>query len=136
MADKNTILIIDDDEDYRASTRALLEGEGYEVREAPCGREGIEQARSIKPDLIVLDIMMESPVEGYTVVQALKFHGEYTDVAEIPIVMVSSVREDPANLFPMAGDVPLITPDAYMTKPLDIAEFLRRVAGLLEAKAD
>ena len=131
MADRRTILIIDDDEDYRASTRAMLESEGYEVLEAPGGREGIECARTVKPDLIVLDIMMESPVEGYTVVQALKFHGEYTDVAEIPIVMVSSVREDPANLFPMAGDVPLITPDAYMTKPLDVPKFLECVRQML-----
>ena len=88
MADKHRILIIDDDADYCASTRALLEGECYEVDEANSGRSGIELVRATRPDLIVLDIMMESPVEGYTVVQALKFHGEYSDVAEIPIVMV------------------------------------------------
>ena len=131
MADKQRILIIDDDADYCASTRALLEGEGYEVDEADSGRSGIERVRATRPDLIVLDIMMESPVEGYTVVQALKFHGEYSDVSDIPIVMVSSIKEDPTALFPTAGDVPLITPDAYFAKPLEIPKFLESVRQML-----
>ena len=131
MADKARILIVDDDEDYRASTRALLEGEGYEVVEATSGREGREAAHTTRPDLIVLDIMMESPVEGYTVVQALKFHDEFSDAAEIPVVMVSSIKEDPTNLFPMAGDVPMITPDAYFAKPLEIEKFLECVRQIL-----
>jgi two-component system alkaline phosphatase synthesis response regulator PhoP len=131
MADKRKILIIDDDEDYLASTRALLEGEGYEVSEALSGREGLDAARAQKPDLIVLDIMMESPVEGYTVVQAMKFHDEYSDVASIPVVMVSSIQEDPSSRFPMAGDLPMITPDAYFAKPLEVPKFLECVRQML-----
>ena len=87
MAGKAKILIIDDDDDYFASTQALLEGEGHEVSRADCGRAGLAAARDERPDLIILDIMMESPVEGYTVVQALKFRDEYQDVADIPVVM-------------------------------------------------
>ena len=131
MADKRKILVIDDDEDYLASARALLEGEGYEVSQATSGHEGLGAARTGKPDLIVLDIMMESPVEGYTVVQALKFRDEYSDVAPIPVVMVSSIQEDPGSLFPMAGDLPMITPDAYFTKPLDVPKFLECVRQML-----
>jgi len=125
------ILIIDDDADYRASTRALLEGEGYQVKEADCGKAGLEAARSLNPDLIVLDIMMESPVEGYSVVQALKHRSEYQDVKEIPVLMVSSVSDDPSTLFGMTGEVDLITPDAYLTKPLDIPHFLQYVERML-----
>jgi len=132
MPKKHTILIVDDDKDYRASTRALLEGEGYTVIEAGSGREGRELAASAHPDLIVLDIMMESPVEGYTVVQALKFQNHSEGVREIPILMVSSVRDDPATLFPMAREMPAITPDAYLTKPIDIAKFLGSVQAMLE----
>jgi CheY-like chemotaxis protein len=124
MPDEHRILIIDDDQDYRTSMRALLEGEGFQVAEAPSGAEGLAAALADKPDLIVLDIMMESPVEGYSVVQALRFHDEYRDLASIPVVMVSSVQQDPAALFPMAGDMPTIVPDAYHTKPLDIPTFL------------
>lgn len=133
MADKAKILIIDDDEDYLASTRSLLEGEGYEVSVATSGHDGLDAARASRPDLIVLDIMMESPVEGYTVVQALKFHDEYGDVAQIPIVMVSSIQDDPTSRFPMAAEVPLITPDAYFAKPLEIPKFLECVRQMLGA---
>ena len=132
MADKTRILIIDDDADYRASTRALLEGEGYEVSEATGGSEGVEAVRTQRPDLIVLDIMMESPIEGYTVVHALKHVSEQDGLAEIPIVMVSSVSEDPANFFPMAGEAALITPDAYFTKPIEIPRFLECVRRMLD----
>ena len=131
MAGTAKILIIDDDEDYRTSTRALLEGEGHEVLEAPCGAKGLEAVRANMPDLIILDIMMESPVEGYTVVQALKHREEYDDVSHIPIIMVSSVTEDPTTLFPMSGDVSMIMPDAYFTKPLEIAKFLPCVLRML-----
>ena len=75
--------------------------------------------------------MMESPVEGYSVVQALKFREEYEDLAEIPVVMVSSVQQDPASLFPMAGELSMVTPDAYFTKPLDIPRFLQFVQRVL-----
>ena len=135
MPGKAKILIVDDDEDYCASTRALLESEGYEVREAASGREGLAAAESYKPDLIVLDIMMESPVEGYTVVQALKHRDEYVQVREIPVLMVSAVQDDPTSLFPMAGEVEMITPDAYLTKPLDIPKFLEYVRNMLGEKA-
>jgi len=131
MSEKTTILIIDDDDDYRASTRALLEGEGYEVREAITGREGRDAAKTVLPDLIVVDIMMESPVEGYSVVQALKFGEDDNEVADIPIIMVSSIHEDPTNLFPMAEGMPMITPDAYFTKPIEVSPFLECVKRML-----
>jgi DNA-binding response OmpR family regulator len=123
------ILIIDDDSDFRAATRVTLEAAGYDVDEAPSAREGLDAARRTKPDLIVLDIMMESPIEGYSTVHALHADAE---TADIPIVMVSSIQDDPNTLFPMAGDVPMITPDAYFTKPLDLEPFLdciRRMIG-------
>ncbi|MFH1748298.1 MAG: response regulator [Planctomycetota bacterium] len=132
MAEKARILIIDDDDDYRASTRALLEGEGYEVEEASTGRAGCAAARANPPDLIVLDIMMESPVEGYTTVHALKFLDEESELADVPILMVSSVQDDPSTLFPMSSDTAMITPDAYLTKPLDIPKFLEAVRTMLE----
>ena len=92
---------------------------------------GLDAARARTPDLIVLDIMMESPVEGYSVIQALKFRDDYRDLGHIPVVMVSSVQQDPATLFPMAGEVDMITPDAYFTKPLDIEPFLQCVRRML-----
>ncbi len=132
MPKRHKILIIDDDADYRTSTRALLEGEGYEVLEASCGREGLAAMREHRPDLVVLDIMMESLDTGYSISQAIKFVPEFRDLGPIPIVMVSSVGMDPTSLYGWIGDTTPIAPDAYLTKPLDIPAFLARVRELLE----
>lgn len=131
MPECPTVLIIDDDEDYRASTRTLLEGEGYDVIEAAGGRQGLQAVREHRPNLVVLDVMMESIGEGYSVNQAIKFHPEYRDIGPIPIIMVSSVEMDPAGLYDWIGDTSRITPDAYLAKPLDIPEFLACVKRLL-----
>ena len=131
MPDKPRVLIIDDDADYRESTRALLESAGYEVSEAASGREGLALAQTHLPNLIIVDIMMESLSEGYSVVQALKFSRDYRHLANVPILMVSSVQVDPATLFGWIGDTSWITPDDYLTKPLDVAKFLTRVRELL-----
>jgi two-component system KDP operon response regulator KdpE len=128
------ILIIDDDADYRASTRALLEGEGYEVIEAESGAQGLAAARADRPSLIVLDVMMDYLSEGYSVHQALKRSEEYRELRDVPIIMASSVEVDPASLFGWVGNTSAITPDAYMTKPLDIPKFLECIRVLLEKR--
>ncbi|MFX0136007.1 MAG: PleD family two-component system response regulator, partial [Candidatus Hodarchaeota archaeon] len=65
MAENQKILIIDDDEDFRISIRTLLESHNYVVAEAESGKQGLQKIRKEKPDLIVLDIMMETIDEGY-----------------------------------------------------------------------
>lgn len=131
MPRHHKILIIDDDADYRISTRALLEGEGYEVLEASSGGEGLAATREHLPDLIVLDVMMESLNTGYSINQAIKFVPEFRDLGPIPIIMVSSVEMDPGSLYGWIGDTSPIMPDAYLTKPLNIPLFLARVRELL-----
>ncbi len=122
------ILIVDDDSDFCASLTAVLEGAGYSVSIARSGREGIEKARTEKPDLIVLDIMMEHDWAGYEVNQAVKYASE----GDAPhILMVSSIPVDPATRFIHATEAGMVTPDDYLTKPVDIPEFLGKVRSLL-----
>ena len=135
MPDPATILVIDDDDDYRASTRALLEFEGYGVVEARNGQEGLAAARERRPDLVVLDVMMDSINEGYSVNQALKHLPEFREMGPIPVLMASSIELDPSNLFDWVGDAGRISPDVYMTKPLDIRRFLDNVRNLLDAQS-
>jgi len=126
------ILLIDDDEDFRISIRTLLESKNYRVIEAESGKQGLQKLKQEKPDLIVLDIMMETIDEGYSLNQVIKFQKQYEEYKNIPILMVSSIQEDPLSRFPFAaGQVDLITPDHYMTKPVDIPKFLELVKKLL-----
>jgi CheY-like chemotaxis protein len=121
---KRTVLIIDDDRDYRASVKTLLEDAGYRVDTAGSGKEGLSRLRERRPDAIVLDVMMESIVEGYAVNQAIRFQPEFEAYADIPIVMVSSIEESPDERFGRSGDVDMVRPTRYLTKPLDIPLFL------------
>lgn len=133
METRATILIIDDDPDDRAAARALLVESGYRVVEAQSGREGLALAREAHPDLIIVDLMLENLSTGYSVTQALKHSSSYRELAHIPILMVSSVEQSPAELFQWVGDTRWIEPDAYMTKPIDVRSFVRRVDELLAA---
>ena len=128
---RQRVLLIDDDRDFLASTTALLESEGYCVSTATTGKEGLARMTEDVPDLIVLDIIMENDWAGYEVNQRVKFASGFECIRHVPILMVSSVPVDPATRFSRAGEVDMITPDAYLTKPLDIPAFLARVHALL-----
>jgi CheY-like chemotaxis protein len=121
------ILVIDDDQDFRVSVRSLLESQGYVVLEADSGKDGLRKVVEEKPDIIVLDIMMECDTEGYGVNQAIKYQDAYADYRNIPIIMTSSIELSPDERYPMAGELDMIRPDFYLTKPLDIPKFLEVV---------
>lgn len=129
--DRRRVLIIDDDADFLASTIALLENQGYCVSTAASGKEGLARMTEEVPDLIVLDIVMENDWAGYEVNQRVKFASGFECIRHVPILMVSSIPVDPATRFSRAGEVDMVTPDAYLTKPLDIPTFLARIQALL-----
>lgn len=135
MATGLTVLVIDDDEDYCASVQSLLEAEGHEVVVASSGEQGLQEITRSNPDLIVLDIMMESTTEGYVVNQALKFGEEFAAFHDTPIIMVSSIEASPDERYPWAGELGMIRPDWYMTKPLEIPRFLEIVSRAAARKA-
>jgi two-component system, cell cycle response regulator DivK len=120
-----TVLLIDDDSDFRAAVKSLLESHDYNVLEASSGHEGLRMVLEHKPDVILLDIMMETTVEGYGVTHSLKYEDEYAGFRNIPVFMVSSIEESPDERFPVSPEVEMIRPDRYLTKPLDVPEFLR-----------
>ncbi len=131
---KKKILVIDDDKDYCRSVEALLQGEGYEVFCAASGSQGLEMAIEIKPDLIVLDVMMETLWAGYEVSQTLKFRGGYESVRRVPIVMVSAIEEHPAERFARSNDPSIVGPDVYLTKPLEVKGFVDTIRALLKSQ--
>ncbi len=129
MDTRKRVLVIDDDDDFRAVVRTLLLSAGYEVLEAASGREGLEQLADVRPDVVVLDVMMESPYEGYGVNQAIKFQPGYEELRGVPIIMVSSVQQGPEELFLKAeAEAGMVRPDRYLTKPLDVPRFLAAIA--------
>lgn len=131
MGDPKRILLVDDDDDFRTAVQALLQAQGFEVACARSGREGLQRIRERRPDLIVLDVMMEHDFAGYEVTSSLRFSEDPGTTRPVPILMVSSIELDPATRFSRAVEAPMIQPDEYLTKPLDIPRFLETVASLL-----
>ncbi len=116
---KNTILVVDDDDQIRKLLREELEPEGYAVREAQNGKEAIEQVRKELPRLIILDIMMPE-MNGFEAAGILKTEPMSMD---IPIIILSAIEEQEIGYHFGA--------DSYLTKPIDTQKLLQEVATLL-----
>lgn len=120
------ILIIDDDPDFVNATRMVLEKEGYTVTSAPGGKTGIQKALDQQPDLIILDVMMDSVLDGLSTCR--KMHGNPL-TSDIPIVMVTSIANtDYAALFPTDEYIHM---DAFLSKPIDPGVLMKKVQRIL-----
>ncbi len=119
------ILLVEDELNLRELVKARLEENGYEVTVAGDGYQAIFQARRVKPDLIILDLMIPR-LDGYTVCRTLKAS---SDLATVPIIMFTA-RSSPDDMrrgMDMGAD-------AYVTKPFDPATLLAKIEELLKPK--
>lgn len=112
------ILIVDDEEEVRASMREYLESNGFAITEAADGEEALAKAFTEKPDLLLLDLRLPK-VDGYQVCQTLKGN-PITSV--IPIIMVTALN---ATLQKVKGIE--YGADDYIEKPFDLEELLARI---------
>lgn len=116
------ILVVDDDPDFVEIMRTILLTEGYEVVTATSGDQALEQVRSARPDLILLDVMMSTILDGVNVSQELY---DDADLRDIPLVMISSIAStDHADMFPTDQYVHL---DRWLSKPVQPQELLKTV---------
>lgn len=128
--DAKRILLVDDDRDLVASLEAFLTARGYSVAKAHNGKEAYAKIIEQRPDLIVLDVMMDYDEEGMVFASALKTDGPTHD---IPILMLSgfNVHEgvrDKVLASLMGQDMPS---DAFMEKPVRLADLAQRIETLL-----
>lgn len=105
------VLIIDDDEAFRAALGRVFLQEGFEVVEAGCGEEGLEMARETHPSLITLDVVMPG-IDGWTVLRTLKSEPE---LANIPVFLIT-LADDRSQGFALGAT-------EYLPKPIDARRF-------------
>jgi CheY-like chemotaxis protein len=110
---KASVLVIDDDVMVQQLMKAFLVKEGYEVTVAAGGKEGLELAREVAPDVITLDIAMPG-LDGWHVLSALKAD---PNLAEIPVIMLTMVDDKSLGYALGAAE--------YMHKPIDRDRLLR-----------
>ena len=116
------VLVVDDDEDMRELMVMLLRG-SYDVASARDGLEGLELARSLHPDLVVLDLLMPR-MHGFEVCQNIRADAGLKSM-KILISSSKSYQHDVRTAVDETGA------DSYIVKPFAIDEFTSRVAALL-----
>ena len=122
------ILVVDDDPDFVEAMRLTLEPHGYQVSSAADGDEGLAKVRSEVPDLVILDVIMASVLDGLQMSQQMQENPEHK---RIPILMVTSIANtDYAALFPTDEYVHI---DGFLSKPVPPDVLLKRVSELLES---
>lgn len=116
------ILVVDDDPDFVAITSRILEAAGHKVWAAANGAGALSAMHQEKPDLVLLDIMMSTILDGLSVSEEMRADEE---LKGIPIIMISSIAETAhAALFPTDEYVHM---DAWITKPVQPEDLLNKV---------
>ena len=122
---KKKILIIEDEEDFSKGLQVILEANGFEVQIAASGQKGLTLARSIRPDLIILDIMLPE-IDGYKICRLLKFDERYK---QIPILMLTARTQEEDKLLGKQTGA-----DVYLVKGQKPEVMLEQVKDLLAKK--
>ncbi len=124
---KNIILIVEDQPDIRKLIRMTLDFGDYEVHEADNGEAGLHLARAIRPNLLLLDVMMPGLLDGYQVCRAIK--GDPWTAA-IPVVMLTARGQQADFAEGLAAGA-----QAYLTKPFSPLELIDTVDAQLRLAA-
>jgi len=125
------ILVIDDEKDTVIYMETLLQDNGYETVSANNGQEGMEKAKSEKPDLVVLDVSMPEK-------SGMRFFKEFKSdsvLQAIPVVFVTGVtgyagdKDALRKFIGSRGSIP--DPEGFFSKPIERDEFLKKIKEIL-----
>jgi DNA-binding response OmpR family regulator len=119
-----TVLVIDDSETVRATVSDRLERGGYTVASAGNGREGLRRLYEIKPDVVLLDVVMPE-VDGWKTLELIR------DVSDVPVIMLTSRDSELERVRGLRGGA-----DDYIGKPFSPAELSARIEAVLRRSGE
>jgi CheY-like chemotaxis protein len=131
------ILIIDDDPDIVTAVRMTLENAGHQIVSADSGKAGLQKVKAEHPDMVILDVMMETHTEGFQL--ALKLHSpdpasELKQFRNIPILMLTAIHSTtPLHYEP---DVDYLPVELFVDKPIDPKDLVKKVDWVLTRQKD
>jgi CheY-like chemotaxis protein len=131
MAPAAYILIVEDDADIAEAMRIILEGGGYEVGWAMDSDEAWQKIREKHPELIILDVMMRTPDEGFQLAYQLKNDPRY---APIPVLVITSVAQKTGFSFSPQSDGDFLPVEGFIEKPVQPQQLLENISRLLADK--
>ncbi len=129
---KGKILLVDDDPDLVEAMRLVLEGNGYECVHASNGTRALEAIPKEKPDLMVLDVMMDDLTEGFHVAYKVrKPDAGMEPYARMPIIMLTAIGQRTGMKFDLQTDADYLPVEEFLEKPIQPKELLAKVEALL-----
>jgi signal transduction histidine kinase len=130
MSDLRKVLLVDDDVDLVETLKTVMQADGFTVDTANSGAEGLAKARNNKPEVIVLDVKMETLGEGFQVARELRTDEQ---TRAIPLIMLSSVNQENAG-FRYNADEQWNPVDVFLDKPIKPARLIEEIRKLGAAK--
>ena len=133
--EKPKILVIDDDPDFVEGIRIALEANNYEAYIAENGTEGLKLITKIHPDLIILDVMMDTLTEGFQVSYKLRSRNpqsKYAAHSNIPILMLTAVSQRMHMKFSLRADEDYLPVNEFVEKPFRIEDLLEKISKLIQ----
>jgi two-component system, OmpR family, alkaline phosphatase synthesis response regulator PhoP len=123
------IVIVDDNHDLLFTMETFLKRNGFEVFTADDGRKGLDLIKEKNPDLILLDIMMETTYSGFDVCKEIRSD---TSLKDIPIIGISGIGDEMGIQIDKWGDDDYFSVDEFFEKPVDRDRLLERIKIRLE----
>lgn len=126
------ILVVEDDLDFTETLQMALGREQYEFVTARTGQEGLAKAQSERPDLIILDVMMEKPTAEFDLARTLKdpdSGSPYAFCRHTPIILLTAINQ--RTVFHFEADSDLLPVEAFLEKPVPSEELRKTVERLL-----
>lgn len=131
---KSKIVTIDDDPDILDVLRISLEANNYEVHAASNGTDGLRVIKEVHPDLIILDVMMDTITEGFHVSYELRSqdpNSEYREFSKTPILMLTGISQKMGMKFSPEKDGEYLPVDEFVEKPIRVESLVEKVKRLL-----
>ncbi len=133
MSKSPRILIVDDDVDFAQSNKDLLEPFGYEVHVAHEGHAGLELAKKILPDVMILDVMMATDTEGFEVARKIPESVELRDMKVLLVTGMAQALHLPRGLEPDDTWLPV---DRVLEKPIQPRRLIKEIEKAVKEKKD
>ena len=125
------ILIVDDDQDQVGSLSHVLKSNGYETIAAYSGNEGLKKLSAEKPDLIILDIMMDTDTEGFEIaamIRSSRPSSKYKEFKDTPIIMLTAINQVTNSRFSLDMEESFLPGvEDFLTKPVNFDELIKAV---------
>lgn len=132
------ILLVDDDRDLTDSLGQVLRYQGYEVEVAHSGNEGLKKLLEVKPDLVILDVMMETDTAGFEAVYRIRSDrpdSKYREFRDIPIIILTAINQVTNSRFSLDQEESFLPGrNEFLTKPVEVEELLEKISRNLQGR--